>query len=224
MSVALFLVMYVVAGTDGQTWAYDALNLGSVAARLICFLAVLLALLNRVRGQVVIALGLLALSFVAPVWGSLDCFASGFSGGYDRFTNCGLDTVLPFGLMAYLLVALTHGKLGLILVLMSCAILPSGFVAARLYLAQTLEEIAREADLAKDCYLRRERASHPFNSADVTRLKTAEALQLGWIVGEQTPRIYKVESDQVLVWRYAQRVFEPLPKLDLWPLCTTHKP
>ncbi|MEO9824682.1 MAG: hypothetical protein ABJF50_09750 [Paracoccaceae bacterium] len=223
LSVALFFVVYVVAGTDDQTWAYDALNLGSVAARLICVLAVVLAFLNRVRGQVVLALGLLAFSFVAPVLGSLDCLAGGLGGGYDRHTNCGLDTVLPIGVMAYMFVVLTHGKLGLVLILMSCVIIPSGIVAARWQLAHPLEKIVAEADLAEDCYLRRKKVAYTFNAADVTRLKTAEDLQLGWIIGEQAPRIYRVESDKVFVWRYTQRAFEPVAKREASKLKLTPK-
>ncbi|MEP6017517.1 MAG: hypothetical protein ABJ251_03410 [Paracoccaceae bacterium] len=220
ISIALFALLYILHSADGDTWVDGTLVWGRRAWLMICLCAFGLAAINKSKGLIIGTFGIVGLSSVASALGGMDCVMGGLSGGYHRTTNCGQEINIYSGLMVYALIVVMIRKSALLLLMMSSLVVSVGYLATYHYLSKPLERIVAEADLTIECFIRQPNYyAHPFDTATATRIRSIEDLQFGNVIGEQSPRIYRVTATEAHVWKFSELNFVSTRRKGLKQFC-----
>lgn len=208
MTCAVFPLLYVVFSSDGDVWVERSLRLGMVASIFLCGATLVLAILEKSKRLLIVSIILLALWFSGLTLGAIGCTVGGLSGGYDRYTNCGIDLTVYIGLVAFSLLIVLRSRSTIEPVLLLCLVVPLGFVGAHFYLLSPLKSEISLADFSSTCIVRQPNYyASPFDRSLATRIRGVEDLNLGWVIGEQSPRIYRLIDGKAYIWRFSQRVF-----------------
>jgi hypothetical protein len=204
----VFLLLYIVLSTDGDVWIDLSLLVGSRASLALCITTFSLAVIERSKSLLIGAGLLLVLWVVGPVFGQIGCALGGLSGGYDRMTNCGLEIRTYTGLLAFSLVVALQGRYAVPIVLSAVLVVLVGFAGTHYFLSNALNQEIAAADLEIECFvLQPNYYASPFDKSSAARIWKVEDLQLGWVIGEQSPRIFRVAEGRTDVWKFSQRAF-----------------
>ncbi|MEP3639661.1 MAG: hypothetical protein ABJN14_20605 [Paracoccaceae bacterium] len=179
-----------------------------------------LAVIKKSKGLIVGTVVIVVLSFLASVFGGVGCGIGGLSGGYHRTTNCGAESNIYSGLMIFALIVVKLRKSALPLRMMSSLVVPVGHLVTYRYLSKPLERIVAEADLTIECFIRQPNYyAHPFDTETATRIRSVEDLQFGSVIGEQSPRIYRVTATATEVWKFSELNFVSTGQKGLKQFC-----
>lgn len=212
---------YVLLTVDGQVWVEQALIIGASAGIAVNIGGLLISVLRKSKPQLIISLVFLALMGLGFMLGSTECLAGGLSGGYDRTSNCGYGSLILFGILNFLAIACMQGSQIVTILVIAFVLTPTGFMAGHYHFSNILHRQLATIDLESDCVLSvREFHAAPWSTDGVTRLLAREDLQVGYLVGEKSPRIYWHSKEGSFIWRYAQRSFVELEISNAEELCS----
>lgn len=205
---AVFLLLYTMLSTDGDVWVERSLVVGSRTSLALCIAAFGLAIIDRSRRLLLGAGLLLVLWVLGPVYGQIECAMAGLSGGDDRTTNCGMEIRVYAGFLAFALVVALQGKRAAPIILLAVPVVLIGFAGLHYLLSSALKQEIAAADLEIECFvLQPNYYASPFDISSATRIWKEGDLRLGWVVGEQSPRVFRVAKGKTYVWKFSQRAF-----------------
>ncbi|WP_170336334.1 hypothetical protein [Ruegeria arenilitoris] len=204
-----FPLIYVVLATKGNTWVYPSLVVGQ-RSTLILFCAVLLLVYVDRSKRLFLGVFIATLILVfGSLLSGLECAFGGLSGGYNRFTNCGLDFVIYAGLVALGFAIISSRRSAVYLVCLLVLSFPIGVAFAHFVLTAELKRTLTGMDLQAECVVRQPiRFYFASELSGSRRIQQIEDLDLTWIIGEQSPRIYKFLEGDAYIWKYDQKSFE----------------
>lgn len=218
--ICIACLVYILRVTDGNTWHAAALSMVKDLSLYTVLALLALTFTGRTVGFVYISGIVLILHFVLPLPGYLNCTMGNLSGGYDRYTNCGIDLKAKIGVLSGIGFLTMQGKNGLAF---------AGFTAAlTVFVDFTADNHFRNAlltkleliDLSESCIIRDGNLNDYSKSialaAQITRIQD---LNLGPRIGEQAPRVYQQQDTQLLVWSYANKEFQPSGANHLLEVC-----
>jgi hypothetical protein len=220
ISIALFAQLYILHSVDGDTWVAGTLVWGRRAWLLICLCAFGLAAINKSKGLIIGTFGIVGLSFLGSSLGGIGCALGGLSGGYDRTTNCGQEIYIYSGLLTSVLILVMLRQSALLLFMVSFLMIPASYLVTYWYLSKPLEQIVAQTDLSIECFIRQPNYyAHPFDTATATRIRSVEDMPLGNVIGEQSPRVYRVTATAAYVWKFSEQKFVSTGRKGLKQLC-----
>lgn len=208
LACGAFPLLYIVFSTDGDMWVDRSLIVGKRASLTLCATVFALAFIERSKRLFICACILLVFWIVGPIPGYISCAFDGFTGGDDRTTNCGLEAKAFTGFLAFALVVALQIKDVVPIMLLAFLIVPVGFVGTNYYLSNALSQEIVSTDLEKECFVSQPNYyASPFDKSSATRIWEVEDLQLGWVIGEHSPRIFRIAKGEAEVWKFSQRAF-----------------
>lgn len=208
MAVSAFALLYVYIASNGEVWVNRSVLVVKQASLILSFAALALGGIDKSKGLLIGGAFALLVWYLAPVPGQIGCMFDGLSGGYSRNTNCGLDASLFPAFTTYLAVLLFHRRATKILLFVSCLIAPVGFAVAYMYLANPLVREVSSIDPNTECIARQSNQhAYSFDVSSLNRIQNVGELNIGWIIGEQSPRVFKVQGNNTYVWKFSQRSF-----------------
>ncbi len=208
-AASLGALIYIVQGTSGAIAHEATLMLGTRCALAICLSALVLAILRRSVPLSGMAAAFVLLWLIGPLPGYTACLFGGLSGGYDRYSNCGREFAILSGFFAAGSIAIIEFRSAALLGVVSTAILAGTLQLITFSLKAPLANEFQDANFVEECFV----VESNYYTVDLDpkttmRLSTPNDLNLGRFVGEQSPRIWRVNEDGSFVWRYAQSKFE----------------
>jgi len=199
---------YVLLTVDGQVWVERALIIGARTGIAVNIGGLLISVLRRSKPQLIVSLFFLALMGLGFISGAVECLVGGLSGGYDRISNCGYGSPILFGFLNFVTIVGMQGRQVTTIALMTFALTPIGFMTGHYYFSNILHRQLAAIDLESDCVLSVHGFhAYPWRADGVTRLLAQEHLQLGYLIGEKSPRIYWHSKEGGFIWKYARRSF-----------------
>lgn len=196
----------ILTASEGQAWTDLALNVGFYAAILSLTVAAALSYLIRSKALRVLTGAFALIYFVAFGRAVLICFP----GTGSRFSNCGADAFTFLGLVVLLFSLCFLLRIAWREVVISMLLVPplAGAITYR-YFASPLKVAIRTVDPSEYCFLSVPAHENGFEGA--TRINAVSEIGLDLVVGEYSPRIYRLSKHGISKWIYSERRF-----VDLW--------
>lgn len=203
-----FPLVYVTLATKGETWVYSSLVIGQRAAFILCCATGMLAIADRSKRSLLGVVFAAVICVLGPFPGQIDCAFGGLSGGYYRITNCGYDIAVYAGFIALIFAMVSSLRSAAYLAVMLAVGFPIGVLSAHFFLTAKLRQTLVRADLRAECVIRQPvRDYYTPELSGSERVQRVEDLQLNWIIGENSPRIYKVLDGIAHIWKYQKQSF-----------------
>ncbi|WP_421703826.1 hypothetical protein [Aliiroseovarius sp.] len=202
-------LILILAATRGDAWADRVLVLAAWLSVAVSLAA--LALSIQVKSRWAIGAGLVCLSLLAvgAVVGLLECAMGGLSGGYERYGNCGVDRMVQVALVWVGVCLVLLGRSARVFWPMLAVCLPLALVVVQVFLLAPLHKIIGATDLSNTCFLVGY-AEVGDDTGSLRRLQERERPEFGWVVGEHSPRVYRLDEGQADIWWYSTREFVPV--------------
>ncbi len=201
MAVAASIILYVFIGTDGETWAVNALKTAKNAGFVINLLAFVIIANSKRKWLLGLNLLFLIAMLVCGFLGAFDAFWSNDA----RYGNQLADVSAEIGLINYVVVSLILKKERVI----ACIALPATFIVVTLYVhfsvTNSLITDFTNAEELSTCFYRIDRVE--WNKIAVERIHSPSDLKLGFFIGEHSPRIAKVQGDRAFLFHYGSQEF-----------------
>lgn len=206
--LAAWGIGYLYAATAGQTWEGTALawmlRLSLALHGMLYLWAFSIRSWRGLQVNVVFSI-LLALVIAFDI-------LSSFPGTGSRYGNLGLDWLGGIALGNLFVLV----PIGLCRVpshtwpMLAAALLtfPLTYGAAHRALALPLERALDGIELAQVCVVQQE--PHDTDWANATPVRSPDQLDLGWIIGEPSPRVSLWQDGTLLRWRYGKSRFEQI--------------
>ena len=190
---------YILLNTQGSVWAYAARDAALYCAAIIHIFCYLF-LLRKFSLLLFILNALFSVTFfVTTLSGALQC---SFGGG--AYGNCGIGNLIFFALANIIIVISLQFPPQKMLLNSGIFALALVFGLTGPYLSQPLRIEIEAADLQNSCYLQSPTYAE---AAHAKRITSAAQLHHGWLIGEHSPRVFKLVKGQPKVWQYATRSF-----------------
>lgn len=201
------VLIYLLAAVEA-VWVYTAVIAAQRAAFTINLAGFGLALIDRSKALAICSAIFLLAMGTYDVLGWLDCTVSAMGGGGSRLSNCGSYALLALGLANAAVLALFQRKAAVLIGLGGIVCLPFSFWVADRHFGGPLRAEIASLELQSICVLQVPRHGvHPPTLKGATRVRHFAEMDLGRVIGEESPRIYRITDTNVSVWRYAKRAF-----------------
>ena len=195
------LIIYILLGVEGRTWVAQAVDVSRNAGYFINLFGFVLIL--SARRYVFLGVNLLFfLSMLAfAAFGMMDAFP----GAGDRYGNHGADATAWIGLVNYLVLGVALPKQGRAALAALVSAFPVVVIAAYVELTSPLAKEFAGIDPKTTCMFRigKPRGNVP----NISRIDGFSEIDLGYFIGEHSPRVAKVQGEDVYLWRYGAREF-----------------
>ncbi|MCW2309939.1 hypothetical protein [Rhodobium gokarnense] len=201
MAVAASLIVYIFLGVEGRTWVAQAVDVSRNAGYFINLFGFVLILAARrylfLGVNILFSLSMLACAGL----GVLDAFP----GTGARYGNHGADATAAIGLVNYLVLSLALPKQGRAAFAALASAFPVVAIAAYVEITAPLAREFDAVDAKTTCMFRTRLPVR--GAAKVERIDAFSDLDLGYVVGERSPRVAKVKGGEAYLWRYGAREF-----------------
>ncbi|PVB62133.1 hypothetical protein [Labrenzia sp. 011] len=201
MAVAASLIIYIFFCVDDKTWAAQAASTARNAGYLINLFAFVLILSSGQFRLFGLNIFFLLLMLVCAVFGLIDAFPG--TGG--RYGNQWADISAGIGLLNYLAMSLILHEQWTIAFTVLGGAFPAVTLGTYVALTSPLEREFADIDPESTCMYRIEQPD--VGGIKFDRIYSFSELNLGFFIGEHSPRVAKIKGDDAYLWRYAAREF-----------------
>ncbi|MBK5948052.1 hypothetical protein CH339_10375 [Rhodobium orientis] len=201
MAVAAASIIYILIGVEDHTWAAEAAAAAENAGYFINLFAFVVILSAREYSRIVVNLIFSLLMLAFTLLGVMDAFP----GTGDRYGNHWADATAWIGLFNYLVIGAALPKQGWIALAAFASAFPVVTIAAYLELTTPLAKEFAAIDHQTACMFRITKPA--WNVINTSRIYAFSEVDLGYFIGEHSPRVAKVQGEGVYLWRYGAREF-----------------
>ncbi len=213
------LVLYVILGANDKTWAGPALDTAIFSSLGMNLTAYVILIVTQQRQLLWINAGFTAIILLLLFFGSLDAFPG--TGG--RYGNHNGDLVAWLCLVNFFTLTFLWERNFLAAV---CAFLITFFItatAANIFITEPLLHEIGTSDLSRVCFIRTRDPSQSIQ--DGARIRSLSEVKTGALIGESSPRFYKINDKEVRQWLYSSRKFSrPRPITEQPIACRSDQP